>query len=500
MLVGVLLVAASIEAFRGAAQLSRLLAEGHKSGELIDVASLAPAIPSVDENAAIPLLALTNELRAVNDLLRKGPPLWRFDEKRRLRSLSVLESWEADRSSVFDEAATNRWSDFEREFTMLAPLVDRVQSALKRPKFQSGFDYHRGFKESGLVPLLVERARVGELLAYSFVRQARAGNEALAKARLDALLRWGELQRGDGLIISEMFRYRCLEKAIRAARHGLRELSWSDDELARMQSRVENWDLIDGILQAYQLERAMNLDFLHAAAHDANVREHQLELWRQIEDGIGAGFMPSPGLWMRRVRLPLWSMIWWRQESARSLRQWNLMIGCLKETRGRSLREVNARWHELPHRHPELFLERDELEGLDRWRFVFESDFTFMEGVPTRVLKLETERQLLLTAVALKRYHQRKGDVPGNLNGLASAFLEKLPVDAMDGQPIRYQRTGVGTFVLYSVGEDGVDQGGDTRPTRTNAAYADVWDGRDVVWPTSAPRESIQGAGKGTAR
>ena len=108
------------------------------------------------------------------------------------------------------------------------------------------------------------------------------------------MLRWGALQIGDRLIIGEMFGYRSLEKGIRSLRHGLVELPRSEDELARLQSLVQRWDIVGGIVRAYELERVMSLDFLHAAAHDANVRARQFKMWEEIQDTIGAGCLPQP--------------------------------------------------------------------------------------------------------------------------------------------------------------------------------------------------------------
>jgi hypothetical protein len=105
------------------------------------------------------------------------------------------------------------------------------------------------------------------------------------------LLRWGALQIGDRLIIGEMFRCRSLEKGIRSLRLGLVELPRPDDVIARLQSLVQRWDLLGGIVRAYELERVISLDFLHAAAHDANV----CPSIRVVEDDPAvSGIRPQP--------------------------------------------------------------------------------------------------------------------------------------------------------------------------------------------------------------
>ena len=39
----------------------------------------------------------------------------------------------------------------------------------------------------------------------------------------------------------------------------------------------------------------------------------------------------------------------------------------------------------------------------------------------------------------------------------STQLLASVPLDAVDGQPLRYRRNADGTFSLYSIGENGVD-------------------------------------------
>jgi len=61
-----------------------------------------------------------------------------------------------------------------------------------------------------------------------------------------------------------------------------------------------------------------------------------------------------------------------------------------------------------------------------------------------------------------------------------------MPVDFMDGQPLRYRVEIDGTWRLYSVGLDGKDDGGDALPAQAWNSYKTIWDGSDAVWPRLA--------------
>ena len=106
------------------------------------------------------------------------------------------------------------------------------------------------------------------------------------------------------------------------------------------------------------------------------------------------------------------------------------------------------------------------------------------------VARAETQREMAVAAIALKRFQLRHGKLPSELAALVPEFLPALPHDWMDGKPLRYRWQSDGQFVLYSVGEDGNDDNGDSRPTESHDRF-DVFWGRDWVWPTPATAKEI---------
>jgi hypothetical protein len=112
-----------------------------------------------------------------------------------------------------------------------------------------------------------------------------------------------------------------------------------------------------------------------------------------------------------------------------------------------------------------------------------------------RVMRAETTKQVAVAAIGLKRYQVKHGNYPPDLNSLVPEFLAEIPLDPVDGQPLRYRRNGDGTFLLYSVGENGKDDGGNPalEPGTESSNY--YWQNQlalDWVWPQPATSEEIQ--------
>jgi len=86
------------------------------------------------------------------------------------------------------------------------------------------------------------------------------------------------------------------------------------------------------------------------------------------------------------------------------------------------------------------------------------------EETEDRFPHVQTLMNLATIACALERYRLAHSEFPENLELLAPRFLPAVPRDVASGQPFRYRRTDDGQFVLYAIGSDGVDDGG--QPTK----------------------------------
>lgn len=81
------------------------------------------------------------------------------------------------------------------------------------------------------------------------------------------------------------------------------------------------------------------------------------------------------------------------------------------------------------------------------------------------------------SALAILRWRAaHEGQLPESLAELVPDTLPAIPADPFDEHPLRYRRLPQG-FIVYSVGPDFTDNGGQRQPAGTEKA-----DGYDVVF------------------
>lgn len=117
--------------------------------------------------------------------------------------------------------------------------------------------------------------------------------------------------------------------------------------------------------------------------------------------------------------------------------------------------------------------------------------------------RVEAQRWVAMTLIALELHRRETGVWPQRLDELVPAFMPRMPLDPFDGQPVRYvPPAGEGEFpMLYSVGVDGVDDGGQEpvgEQERRLTQQFDMWaTARSVEMRAFSVQEAPTGSGRG---
>lgn len=140
---------------------------------------------------------------------------------------------------------------------------------------------------------------------------------------------------------------------------------------------------------------------------------------------------------------------WLLNDLATCLRMYNRMIAATGDTDGglaisrRIDQELQEMW---PFLHP---ISRTTLPALTK---PFEMN-----------LRATAQFRAARAAMAVECYRIERGQFPATLDELIPAYMEKVPADPFDHQPMRY-RVAADRIAIYSVGEDLKDDGGDIGP------------------------------------
>ncbi len=85
--------------------------------------------------------------------------------------------------------------------------------------------------------------------------------------------------------------------------------------------------------------------------------------------------------------------------------------------------------------------------------------------------------------LAIELYRIEQNKLPDSLEDLTPTYFKTVPLDPFSGKPYRFRKLEPG-YVVYSVGEEGVDEGGAMRDPQTgcvhNVTYADFYTAKQI--------------------
>ena len=458
-------------------------------GEALSLAELKPKRPAPDQNVFTELLRLTNRLAVTVSNLDIAPPSLRLTSPGRAAVVAKLDEWS------HDGRRTNDWQEFGLGLEHARDILAALESAAQKPAWDGGIDYEKGFVDFQLTPI-AEVKRSCQLWSWSVLYALKQGNLGAAHKDLMGLVALVAKQTPEPLIICQLVRYACAAFAFNATWQALQADGWSDAQLAALGAAWQPCDFVKDMAFAMEMERAMTLDFYAQIRNsgkklDFVIQQHQKT--QEMTDGA-FGALPAKGFILNWLYLPVWRFTWLAQDEIASLEQTQFTIERERWARTNGWAAL-AGTKDEPKLHWRLSIESSEKLGwYDRLRFLFASEnFSITDSVIRRTLEVQTQQQMVLTVLGVQRYRLRTGRLPAQLSDLVPEYLTAWPHDFMDGKALRYRLlSGDGDFLLYSVGEDGKDDGGDPAQQADKKTYHQIWDGRDAVWPSAATAEEAK--------
>jgi hypothetical protein len=478
--------------YRAKGRLERYKKELRVRGEKLSPAELAPALVSARcENGRLFVNAAARLPRLPDQCL---PSFMKIVGPGRARV-----AWKQEK--LAGGKGTNIWPQLREEMGKMRDSLAEIRETLEGPEFQFDLDYARGDKL--LLPHLVRVKGPAQTLGAAMIVDLHNGNPAEAWANLRAVALLVGHFRDEPLLISQLVRFAVVSVGMSITWEALQFPGWSAEQLAELQAAWDSFDLLDGLEPAMAMEPAMGETSFQELRESRGLFADNISAQSSFVSGnlfddlaeAGQKLAEDPGgiveaLHDRFTRY--WAWRWWYSydEELANMRQWRAGMGA-------ALRMKSTRCF-LPARRQleDTLASLGKLDGRAARSFVFVTpDGDMVKKFLAKAARTETHRRLVVTVLALERYRLAHGTYPPTLSSLTPELLRETPHDFMDGQPLRYRLKDDGTFLLYSIGEDGKDGGGDPTPA-TSGNKPTFWNGRDWVWPTAAKPEEVAEAEK----
>lgn len=323
-----------------------------------------------------------------------------------------------------------------------------LRKASERPKVRYPLNYERGAFAPD-IPALYFKNLTEALHLLSLRASAQLSLGQTEAALQDAILafRLSETLRPDRSFSARstsQMRMMCLQPVW----EGLVAHRWSRAELAALEKQFTLMDPLADFRRALRIETLRIMDLLDQMRAFLEGRPTRTEM---APDDGGARFVA----WLMRWTFPAG---WLYQDKVWFYRFYERYADPLRDVDSHPL-DPRARakdWRWLMDPFAVIFLVPQAAE-------VFETG-------GSEALFLHTTFQEATVACALERYRQAEGRYPEALQALVPNFLREVPRDMLDhkGALLKYRRADNEGFTLYSVGLDGVDDGGNPSPPDMN--------------------------------
>jgi len=444
------------------------------------------------------------------------PPSMRLVMPGKFVLATTLTEWEGSQFAGGRSKTTNvNWKSFAEELQKIAEPLGEVREALKKPAFDANLNYR--LVSNLMLPHLADMRGITLPLSAATLNEMHGNNLEAALKNLEALIALSRCLKDERTVISQLVRNAIFAIAFRTTLQALYAPGWSDSQLAGLQAAWRPVDFVGDVGRNFEMERAQ---FILTFERSRQSEKEVLDMLAAYGNGLNASIgMPpplsSPGemivhvienfpdLCRKAIYIPAWQFAWSRHDELNYLKRMQSLIeaarraGAEKSRLAITTKPGRDEGFVVDDPTAEREKERRKMNFYDRMRFLFSPTVgsSLLSRSVDRALQCATERELIVAAIALKRYELNHGKPAPSMAALVPEILPELPIDFMDGRPLHYRLALDGAVLLYSVGTDGRDDGGDPiPPPRVRSEIYKLWDGRDIVWPKPATPDEIAAA------
>ena len=342
-------------------------------------------------------------------------------------------------------------------------VLDQITEAARRPRAQHDLRYADG--PNALLPhLAIHKSMAGKLRTRSAARVA-AGDTAGAAEDIDTILRLAELTGEDPVLIGYLVRVAIQSIAFSAFWDGTLQHAWSDAQLAAFQQRFEGLKQRDSLVKAFRGERLFGKTCFELM-REGRLDPDTLGAMESDESGNSFGWGLVPRAWLL-------------QNQAYHSKVLDQVVGALQRCDPeRGIASKGSIWET---ERVEQTVFNTAGRRFHPYRILTHLLLPGLAKVHAKADRSLTTSRLAITVAGLERHRLATGTYPKSLGDLVPKWVPAVPLDPMDGQPLRYRLNADGTFTVYSVGPNHADDNG--------AFESQLGQDLDWVWPPNHPTE-----------
>lgn len=357
--------------------------------------------------------------------------------------------------------------------------IEELIQASKRPYAYFPVHYTDANPAAILLPHLAIARRINRFLVLSSLAYLSEKQPDQAAQRLEVSWKFMEAFQNEPILISRLVRLACWQETLQVIWEGASMHGWNADQLERIQRELEKSNFLSQFVDALQGERsfgnAMYARWLSSTSllvEDApNLgSDYAPEIPRHLSGWAG---ILIPRGWIRENQLHQNQYCDFAADALRAL-----------EPSQGAYRPMDMGTFESQ--------QAALLQGNKFRYFMVRMLAPALGKSINRAIKAQASRDVALVGIALERYHLERGEYPKSLDALSPKWLKVVPNDVYTGNSLHYQLTPKNGFVVYSVGLNGNDDGGDWPKSMADAddrRHSGDKSSDDVVWRYADPNE-----------
>jgi hypothetical protein len=325
------------------------------------------------------------------------------------------------------------------------PVFAELQAASKLPSSRFNIHYDDEDPAAILLPHLSVVKRLTQVLALRACAELALGKTDPAFEDAELLLRLTNACKDEPFFISQLVRMAQLALALQPVAEGMNQ--WSEPQLRSLQAQLAGYDFCADarrVLSAERFSGSEIINYVHRSPDKLN----------QI-GGISSS--QQSGMNLEAVLMIVAPSGWFDFEQLNYSRMTDEYLLPIIDLTNR---RISPR---LAHQADECIAKLtgpSSAGSYSRHLFFCRLLLPGVSGLAQKTAFAQTAADCAIIACALERYRREQGQYPELLSALQPQFIQKLPHDIINGEPLKYHRTETGEYVLYSVGWNETDDGG----------------------------------------